>query len=269
MTWNCTTNSNGSGQVKADSESQTRSEKLKGGPILCQSEEYLPEENREKKDLTLAELNHVFKMYLRERDTRKKDISIIGQFSVIYDDPMFARWHTLSKDEQSKSLSKQVIMPQAYDELIAPIGAAAGDEEIIKSVTKDAIQNAIDSFSHAAFVQKKYITRFPGIKIILFIDQVQKRMILAVVDNGYGEKITKPKKSFTGEEYGDDFASRFVDWIVRRFFEKEAGDVRRDIAYTGGQGMAMKKLKIELQLDVEVHFLASGAVFELELQGFF
>ena len=263
------TNWSDSGQVKEDTECRSKDKTLKDGPIICQSEEFLPEENREKKDLTLAELNHVFKMFLRERGTRKKDISIVGQFSVIYDDPKFAQWHALNKTEQSDSLSKQVIMPQAYDELIAPIGDTAGDQTIIKGVVKDAIQNAIDSFSHAAFVQKKYITRFPGIKIILFIDQAQKRMVLAVVDNGYGEKITKPKKSFTGEEYGDDFASRLVDWLVRRFFEKEEGDVRRDIAYTGGQGMAMKKLKIELQLDTEVHFLASGAVFELRLKNFF
>lgn len=243
--------------------------KLKDGPIICQSEEYLPDENREKKDLTLAELNHVFKMYLGKRGTRQQDLSIVGQFSVIFDDPKFAQWHTLSKTEQSDSLSEQVIMPQAYAELIAPIGATAGDADIIQNVAKDALQNAIDSFSHAAFVQKKYATRFPGIKIILFIDQARKQMVLAVVDNGYGEKINKPKKTFTGEEYGDDFASRFVDWVVRRFFEKEKGEVRRDIAYTGGQGMAMKKLNIELQLDTEVHFLASGAVFELRLKNFF
>ena len=263
------TNWSDSGQVKEDIEYRSKGRRLKDGPIICQSEEFLPEENREKKDLTLAELNQVFKMYLRDRGTGKEDISIIGQFSVIYDDPKFAQWHTLSKAEQSDSLSKQVIMPQAFDELITPIGATAGDETIIKGVVKDAVQNAIDSFSHAAFVQKKYITRFPGIKIILFIDQAEKGMVLAVVDNGYGEKIIKPRKSFTGEEYGGDFASRFVDWVVRRYFEKEEGDVRRDIAYTGGQGMALKKLNIELQLDTEVHFLASGAVFELRLKGFF
>ena len=101
------------------------------------------------------------------------------------------------------------------------------------------------------------------------MDQAQQRLVLAVVDNGFGEKITKPKKNFTGEEYGDDFASRLVDWVVRRYFEKEEGEVRRDIAYTGGQGMALKKLRIELHLDAEVHFLASGAVFELRLKNIF
>lgn len=237
--------------------------------MICQSEDFLLEENREKKDLTLAELNHIFKMYLRKRGTRKKDISILGQFSLLFNDPKFADWHTLSKSEQSDSLSEQVIFPQVYNDLIKPLGTTAGDEKTIKGVVKDALQNAIDSFSHAAFLQKKFITRFPGVKIILFMDHASKRMILAVVDNGFGEKITKPKKSYVGEEYGDDFASRLVDWVVRRFFEKEEGDVRRDIAYTGGQGMAMKKLRIELQLDVEVYFMASGAVFELRLKNFF
>jgi hypothetical protein len=262
-------NSSASQKIPLDSARVTRKRALKDGPVIFQLEDILPDEAREKKDLALAELNNVFKMFLRERGTRKKDISIVGQFAVIYNNPKFAEWHTLSKSEQSDSLSQQVIMPPVYDELIAPIGATAGDEKIIKSVVKDAIQNSIDSFSHAAFVQKKYVTRFPGIKIILFIDQAGERMVLAVVDNGFGENITKPKKNHLGEEYGDDFASRFVDWVVRRFFEKQEGEIRRDIAYTGGQGMALKKLNIELKLDTKVHFLASGAVFELKLKNFF
>ncbi|MEW8347560.1 MAG: hypothetical protein AB2687_04555, partial [Candidatus Thiodiazotropha taylori] len=242
---------------------------LKDGPVICQSEDFLLEDNREKKDLTLAELNHVFKMYLQKRGIRKKDISILGQFSLLFNDPMFSDWHTLSKSEQSDSLSDQVIFPQVYDELIMPLGETAGDAETIKGVVKDAVQNAIDSFSHAAFIQKKFISRFPGVKIILFMDQANKRMILAVVDNGFGAKITKPKKSHLGEEYGDDIASRLVDWVIRRFIEKEEGEIRHDIAYTGGQGMAFKKLKLELRLDVDIHFLASGAVFELRLNTYF
>jgi len=156
-------------------------------------------------------------------------------------------------------------MPELYDELILSIGTAAGDATIIKNVVKDAYQNSIDSFSHAAFLQKKYLNLFPGIKIILYADQVRKLLVLTVVDNGYGEKIIKPKKNFTGDSYGDDGISRFVDWIVRRFIEKEEGDVRHDIAYTGGQGLGLKKIKVELQLDVDVHFLVSGAVFEIKL----
>jgi hypothetical protein len=267
--WTCTTSWSVDGQVKKHNEQESRKRTLKDGPVIFQLEDLPSDEDRTKKDLTLAELNHVFKMYLQERGTHRKDISIVGQFSVIYNDPKFAEWHMLSKQEQSDSLSDQVIMPQVYNDLLAPIGKTAGDEQLIKGVVKDAVQNAIDSFSHAAFIQKKYITRFPGIKIILFMDQAKERTVLAVMDNGYGENITKPKKSYLGEEYGDDFASRFVDWVVRYFFEKEKGDIRRDIAYTGGQGMALKKIRIELRLDVEIHFLASGAVFELRLKNFF
>ena len=259
---------------KSNLENITRARNLKDGPVIFQSEDFptddlLSDEITTKKDLTLAELNHAFKMYLQERGSLKEDISIIGQFALIYNDPRFSEWHTLSKSEQSDSLSDQVVMPPVYDDLISPIGITAGDEKIIKSVVKDAVQNAIDSFSHAAFVQKKYVSRFPGIKIILFLDQAQERLVLAVVDNGFGEKITKPKKSHTGAEYGDDFASRLVDWVVRRYFEKEEGEVRRDIAYTGGQGMALKKLSMELQLSIDLHFLASGAVFELNLKNYF
>ncbi|MCG7957776.1 MAG: hypothetical protein JAY69_01785, partial [Candidatus Thiodiazotropha taylori] len=76
---------------------------LKDGPVICQSEDFLLEDNREKKDLTLAELNHVFKMYLQKRGIRKKDISIVGQFSLLFNDPKFSDWHTLSKSEQSDS----------------------------------------------------------------------------------------------------------------------------------------------------------------------
>jgi len=228
-------------------------------------EDFFIEEPREKKDLTLAELNHLFKIFLKSKGIKRKKISIIDQFSLLFNNPAFSEWHNLQKAEQNKSLSEQVVFPQAYDELITDLGAAAGDSQTIKGVVKDALQNAIDSFSHAAFLQRKFETRFPGVKIILFVDQVDEKMILVVVDNGFGAKISKPKKSHMGEEYGDDVASRLVDWLVRRFVEKDVSDIRRDIAYTGGQGMAMKKLRIELQLDVHVHFFASGAVFELRL----
>ncbi len=242
---------------------------LKEGPVVYQSKNLLTDEHRVKKDLALAELNHAFKMYLLERGLCCADISILSQFSLIFNDPRFIDWRSLSKSQQSDALSELVMMPAVYDELVMTIGTTAGDAQTIKSVVKDASQNAIDSFSHAAFLQRKYISRFPGIKIILYVDQVRKLLVLAVVDNGYGEKITKPKKSFTGQEYGDDFASRLVDWVIRKFVEKEQAEVHSDIAYTGGQGMALKKVSIELQLDVDVHFLASGAVFELKLKNYF
>ncbi len=242
---------------------------LKEGPVVYQLEDSPIDEYRTKKDLTLAELNHVFKMYLLELGLMSRDISILSQFAVIFNDPRFSTWHTLSKPQQSDALTDQVMMPKVFDELITTIGTTVGDAHIVKGVVKDASQNAIDSFSHAAFLQKKYITRFPGIKIILFMDQVKKSLVLVVVDNGYGEKITKPKKSFTGQEYGDDIASRMVDWVIRRFVENEDGEIRHDIAYTGGQGMAFKKIRIEMQLDIEIHFLASGAVFELRLKSYF
>ena len=242
---------------------------LKNGPVIYHPEDALIDEHKTKKNLTLAELNHVFKMYLQKSNLRHDDISILGQFSLIFNDPIFSLWHTLSKLEQSNTLSKLVILPQLYEELIMSIGATAGDAETIKSVVKDAYQNSLDSFSHAAFLQKKYANLFPGIKIILYVDQVSQLIVLTVIDNGYGEKILKPKKSFTGEECSDDIVSKLVDWIVRRYVEKEDQDVRRDIAYTGGQGLGLKKIKIELQLNVDVHFLISGAVFEIKLRNYF
>jgi hypothetical protein len=175
----------------------------------------------------------------------------------------------MNKSEQSEALSELVVMPETYDELITAIGTTAGDAEIIKSIAKDAYQNAIDSFSHAGFIQRKYANRFPGIKFILFVDQVNERVILTVVDNGFGAKIAKPKLSHTGQEYGDDLISRIVDWLIRRYVEKEETNIRRDIGYTGGQGMGLKKIRIELRLDVDVHYFASGAVFELRLKNYF
>lgn len=251
------------------SERLKKGKSLKEGPVIYHPEDYLIDEHRIKKNLTLSELNHVFKMYLQECGLHYSEISIIGQFSLIFNDPMFSKWHTMSKPEQSDVLSELVKVPQHYDELITSLGEIAGDAVIIKSVIKDAFQNAIDSFSHAAFLQKKYINRFPGIKIILFVDQVRKLIILAVVDNGYGESFLKPKKTYTGEEYSDDLVSRFVDWVIRRYFEDEERDFRSDIAYTGGQGLGLKKIKNELQLNVNLHFLVSGAIFELKLKNYF
>jgi len=250
-------------------EITTTGQSLKEGPVIYHPEDHLIDEHKTKKNLTLAELNHVFKIYLHEHNLKYDDISILGQFSLIFNDPTFSIWHTISKQEQSDALSKLVVMPQVYDELITSIGTTAGDAMIIKSVVKDAYQNAIDSFSHAAFVQKKYLTRFPGIKIILYVDQIRKLIVLTVVDNGYGEKFLKPRKSFTDQTESDDFVSRFVDWVIRRYIEKEDRTVRHDIAYTGGQGQALNKIKTELQLDAGVHFLVSGAVFEIKLKNYF
>lgn len=240
------------------------------GPVIYHPEDYLIDNDRKKKNLTLVELNHVFKRYLQKKNLHDNDISILGQFSLIFNDPMFSKWHSMSKQEQNNILSETVIMPQLYDELITSISSTAGDITIIKNVIKDAYQNAIDSFSHAAFLQRKYLTRFPGIKIILYIDQVKQLIVLAVVDNGYGEKFLKPKKSFSGQEYSDDFISQFVDWFIRRYIEKDGDEkVRHDIAYTGGQGLGLNKIKVELQLDVDVHFMHSGAVFETKLKNYF
>lgn len=242
---------------------------FKDGPVIYQPEDYLIDEHKAKKNITLHELDHVFKMYLQENNLNYDDISILSQFSLIFNDPVFSKWHTLSKQEQSDALSDAVVMPQVYDELVTSLSTIAGDATIIKSVVKDAYQNAIDSFSHAAFLQKKYLTMFPGIKFILFVDQVRELTVLALVDNGYGENFLKPKKSFTGQEYGDDFVSRFVDWLVRRYIEKEKSEVKHNIAYTGGQGLGLYKIKVELQLNADVHFLDCGAVFETRLRNYF
>ncbi len=244
---------------------------LKEGPVAYQSEDGLLDEERrrQKKNLTLAELNHVFKLYLANKRIEIKDTSILIQFSVIFNDPRFAVWHTLDKTQQSNALSEIVVLPEFSHALIKKIGEAAGDAQIIGGVIKDAYQNAIDSFSHAAFIQQRYVDRFPGIKIILLLHQVEERMLLVVIDNGFGKKVAKPKKSYTGHDYSNDFVSRLVDWLVRKYVEKEEGHLERRIAYTGGQGMALKKIMIELQLDADLHFFTNGAVFELKLKNFF
>jgi len=133
-----------------------------------------------RKDATLSELNHIFRLYPTKKSLRTEDISILGLFTVIFNHPSLANWHELSKKQQSDVLTQLVGMPTVYDELIEKIGTAAGDAQIIKSVVKDAYQNAIDSFSHAAHLQKKYEGRFPGFKIILFMDQVSKRLVLTL-----------------------------------------------------------------------------------------
>ncbi len=242
---------------------------LKEGPVAYQSGDNLLEDERQKKNLTLGELNHVFKLYLAKKAIKMEDLTILSQFSIIFNDPRFAHWRTLSKTDQSDALTEIVVLPEFCHELIGNMGTMAGDADTISSVVKDAYQNAIDSFSHAAFVQQKYVNRFPGFKLMLLAHQIEERMILVLIDNGFGSIVTKPKKLFNGQEYGDDFLSRFVDRMVRKFIEKDEGKVERRIAYTGGQGMALKKIKIELHLEVVLHFFTNGAVFELKLKNFF
>ena len=186
---------------------------LKEGPVAYQSGDNLLEDEHQKKNLTLGELNHVFKLYLAKRGIKIEDISILSQFSVIFNDPRFAIWHTLSKAEQSDALTEIVVLPEVCHEIIEKIGATAGDAQIISGVIKDAYQNAIDSFSQAAFLQQKYEPF--GIKIILLTHHVDKRMILVVVDNGFGKKVTKPKKLYTGQEYGDIwFQGSWTGWYA-------------------------------------------------------
>jgi len=241
---------------------------LKEGPVIYQSEDSLLKKDRIRKDLTLAELNHILKLYLAEGNTRVEDVSILSQFSVIFNDSRFSEWHSLSKAEQSAALSELVILPDIYNELMEKVGTAAGDAQIISSVVKDAYQNSIDSFSHAAFIQQKYVSRFPGFKVIYFLDQVRQISVLVVVDNGFGKRVDKPKKSYLGEEYGDDLVSKITQWLFHRF-EKEDENVDHRIAYTGGQGMALKKIEVELRLNIDLHYFTTGAVFELKLKSFF
>ncbi|MEW8505760.1 MAG: hypothetical protein AB2598_03585 [Candidatus Thiodiazotropha sp.] len=241
---------------------------LKEGPVIYQSEDTLLDEDREKKDLTLAELNHIFKLYLAKTSSRLADLSILGQFSVVFNDSRMAKWHSLKKQEQNEALSEMVILPEVYNELIAKIGETAGDAQIIGSIVKDAYQNSIDSFSHAAYTQQKFTSRFPGFKVILYLDQKRKHTVLLVVDNGYGKNVAKPRRSYLGEEMDGSLSNRLIEWCVRHF-DKREDNVDHRIAYTGGQGMALKKIRIELGLDVNVHYLTTGAVFELQLTNFF
>lgn len=241
---------------------------LKEGPVIYQREESLEEDEKLKKDLTLAELNHIFKLYLGGSGIRTDDISILGQFSVIFNDTRFAEWHSKSLAEQDLALTEIVRLPKVYNNLITKVGEIAGDKQIIKWVVKDAYQNAIDSFSHSAFIQQKYKNRYPGFKVILFLTQVHQRMNLVVVDNGFGDLVVKPKKSFTGQTYDDDIMMRITDWVNGLFTGKKPKP-KQQIAYTGGQGMALKKIKIELGLDYALHFFTTGAVFELKLRSYF
>ena len=80
--------------------------------------------------------------------------------------------------------------------------------------------------------------------------------------------MVKPKKSFTGQTYDDDIMMKITDWIIRLFTKKEP-KAKQQIAYTGGQGMALKKIKIELGLEYALHFFTTGAVFELKLKNYF
>lgn len=241
---------------------------LKEGPVIYSQEESLEDDERLKKDLTLAELNHVFKLYLGNLGIRTDDISILGQFSVIFNDVRFAEWDGMSLAEQDLALTEIVRLPKIYSELITKVGEIAGDKQVVKWVVKDAYQNAIDSFSHSAFTQQKYKNRYPGFKVILFLTQVEQGMKLVVVDNGFGELVVKPKKSFTGQTYNDDIFMKISDWLVR-IFTKEEPKAKQMIAYTGGQGMALKKIRIELGLDYALYFFTTGAVFELRLKNYF
>ena len=51
--------------MKDTSETFTKGKSLKEGPVIYHPEDELIDDHKTKKNLTLAELNHVFKMYLQ------------------------------------------------------------------------------------------------------------------------------------------------------------------------------------------------------------
>jgi len=70
------------------------------------------------KNLTLTELSRIFKLYLQTCDLDHDKITILGQFSLIFNDPLFSKWHAMSKLEQSDALTEIVKLPDIYNELI-------------------------------------------------------------------------------------------------------------------------------------------------------
>ncbi|MEW8085098.1 MAG: hypothetical protein AB2823_05980 [Candidatus Thiodiazotropha endolucinida] len=70
--------------MSRQSDHSKAAKSLKEGPVIYQSEDSLLDEDRVKKDLALAELNHIFKLYLAKKSSRLTDLSILGQFSVIF-----------------------------------------------------------------------------------------------------------------------------------------------------------------------------------------
>jgi hypothetical protein len=201
--------------------------------------------------------------FLKAKKLTEDKISVVDGFLFLFNDPIFAKWHTLNWWEQQKLIlafkDHQPYTERALALLthshLAPyldfsddMVARSTDQEVKHAwmrkrlVQKECFWNVIDSVSHAAYFQKKYQDKYPALCVLLCNvsnKDGRKTELVLGIDNGTGSLYKKKSR--------ESLMIRFFYKTYRFFFRSGA-------FYIGGLELGL------LETDSELSCHGTGAV---------
>jgi hypothetical protein len=195
-------------RLKLISVKTSKTFKLQEYPVLQTDSNRL---NSEKEEVTLQELQIIFSRFLKKRESSRKNINVIDSFSVLFNEDDYTRWHDLNGKAQKRLVEKTLVIPEpdgkldSFNQHTSQLTQLAPEYRgIIRSFLRHTIQNAFDGFSAAAFNEttpdsghNRYAQVYPGASVVLFEQQNQDNIFIALINNGSGKKLNKPKKPGT------------------------------------------------------------------------
>jgi len=212
---------------------------------------------------TRENITAVLENFLKTKELSEDKISIVDGFLFLFNDPIFARWHTLNWWEQQKLIPAlkdcQSYTERAHGLLkhshFAPyidysddMVARSTEQEVKRAwmrkrlVLKECFWNVIDSVSHAAYFQKKYQNQYPALCVLLcnVIDKNGKKTELVLgIDNGTGSLYKKKSRE---------------SFMIRFFYKAYKFFIRSGAFYIGGLELGL------LETDSKLSCHGSGAV---------
>ena len=212
---------------------------------------------------TRESIAEVFRDFLAKKIITYDRISVKDGFLFVFNEPGFAKWETLNwwdqrkhvqaiKDHQFYVERSHVLLAQShlapYMDYSDDMVAKSTDQEVKRAwmrkrlVLKECFWNAIDSFSHAAYFQKKYQELFPALCVLLcnVIDKNGNETELVLgIDNGIGFLYKKKIRDSA---------------MIRLFYKTYKFFFRNGVFYIGGLELGL------LETDGKLSCHGSGAV---------
>jgi len=212
---------------------------------------------------TRKSITAVFGDFLKAKGISEDKISIIDGFIFLFNDPIFAKWHTLNWREQQKLIltfkdhqpyTERSLALLTHSHLAPYIDysddmvARSTDQEVKRAwmrkrlVLKECFWNVIDSVSHAAYFQKKYQYQYPALCVLLcnVVDKNGRETELVLgIDNGTGSLYKKKSRE---------------SLLIRLLYKTYKLFIRSGAFYIGGLELGL------LETDSELSCHGSGAV---------
>ena len=201
--------------------------------------------------------------FLKAEELTEDKISVIDGFLFLFNDPIFAKWHTLNWWEQQKLIlafkDHQPYTERAlallkhshlgpYLDYSDDMVARSTDQDVKRAwmrkrlVLKECFWNVIDSVSHAAYFQKKYQYQYPALCVLLcnvFDKDGRKTELVLGIDNGTGSLYKKRSRE---------------SLMIRFFYKTYKFFFRSGAFYIGGLELGL------LETDSKLSCHGSGAV---------